>query len=170
MSDQQVLYEAKLARTGTWLAWGASVAMVLFLSFGLVPSFLADSFDEISGIVFVIVWSAICIGIFSWQIRRMLRLRRNPGVYRISIDDYGLYVQCDAPSFAPSFSVIGPDISCPVHKTIKDFDRGDEHEYFVETKSGGRYQIEELLLVKLPMRVLDLFEKIMDRFSWVEIL
>lgn len=166
MSDQQVLYEAKLDRTGTWLAWGASMAMVLFLSFGLAASFLADSFSKI----FPIVWSAICIGIFSWQIRRMLRLRRSPGVYRISIDDYGLYVQCDAPSFAPSFSVIAPDISCLVHKTIKDFDSGDEHEYFIETKSGARYKIEDLLLVKPPMRVSELFEEIIDRFSWVEIL
>ena len=140
--------------------------MFVFVSFGLVLTFLAGPLQG----SFPLIWSAACVGIFSWQIRRMLRVRSSPGVYRISIDDYGLYVQCDAPAFAPTFSVIAPDISCLVHKTIKDFDGGNEHQYFIETKSGQRFQIEELLLVNPPIKVLVLFEKIIIHFPWLEIL
>ena len=96
------------------------------------------------------------------------KLIKNPGVYRISIDDYGLYVHSDDPASAPSFSVIAPDLYRLVRKTIKRYESCDDYEYCVETKSGTRHRIEQLF-ADYDLDVMKIFERITDRFPWVEI-
>ncbi len=102
-------------------------------------------------------------------VARTMKLRRNPGFYRISIDDYGLYVHSDEPSLGPSFSIIAPDICCLVRTTTKHGDTDDTHEYYVETKSGKRHEIGQLF-ADYDLDGMELFDKITDRFPWAEIL
>jgi hypothetical protein len=91
-------------------------------------------------------------------------------VYQISIDNYGLYVHSDAPDFAPSFSLLATDISRLIRKTIRDSEGSEEHEYYVETKSGRRHQIQNLLMCWRPhLKVMDLFDQITDYFPTLEI-
>lgn len=56
-----------------------------------------------------------------------------------------------------------------VRKTIKG--DSDMIRYYVETKSGKRYRIEEALLIggTGTGEVMGIFDKITDRFTWVEI-
>lgn len=56
-----------------------------------------------------------------------------------------------------------------VRKTVKHHDSSDDREYYVETKSGKRERIEELLLTTPQLRAMDIFDKITDRFPHVEI-
>ena len=165
MSERQVIYEAKLTKTGTMLTWGGLLAMALLGGIGWIFYFVVGS----SGLSFSVVWTIVWVVVILFAMRKVVPLRNNQGVHRISIDDYGLYVHSDVPALAPSFLVIALDIARMVHTTIKSHEGGDEHEYFVETKSGKRYRIEELLLVKPQMRAMELFEKIANRFHWVEI-
>jgi len=91
-------------------------------------------------------------------------------VYQIAIDNFGLYVHSDAPEFAPSFSVIATDLSRLVRKTYKDSDGDDNrHEYYVETKSGRRYQIKENLMFQPRLKVMHLFDQVTDCFPTVPI-
>jgi hypothetical protein len=107
---------------------------------------------------------AVAIGL---QTGRVVKLRKHPGFYRVSIDDYGLYVHSDDPASAPSFSVIASDLRRLVRKTIKLYE-SDEHEYYVETKSGKRHRIEQLF-ADYDLDVMKLFERITDRFPWVHV-
>jgi hypothetical protein len=106
--------------------------------------------------------------IFGQQTLRVMKLRSNPGFYRVSIDDYGFYVHSDDPASAPSFSVIATDLHRLVRKTIKNSESCDEHEYYVQTKSGTRHRIEQLF-ADYDLDVMNMFEKIADRFPWVQI-
>ena len=90
-------------------------------------------------------------------------------MYQISIDNYGLYVHSDAPDFAPSFSVVATDIAHLIRKTIKHYEGADEYEYYVETKSGCRYRIQDLLMCQPRLEVMDLFDQITDYFPRLEI-
>jgi hypothetical protein len=166
VNERRILYETSLAKTGATLTRGAVVVMLLFVGFGLLLVFGTGTFPSGAS---ALVWVGICVVAFSFAIRRFLRLRRNPGIYQISIDSYGLYVHCDAPDFAPAFSVVATDISYLVRKTIKQFESSDEYEYYVETKSGRRYRIEEGLLCRPPFKVMDLFDEITNYFPRVEI-
>jgi hypothetical protein len=141
----------------------------LFGGFGWIIFFATGS----CYLPFPIIWTAVCVvfvlGSGMWK---MFPLRRNPGVYRISIDDHGIYVRNDAPAFAPSFSVVAPDIARLIHTTIiRKSNKGDskDHEYYVENKAGERFPIEKLLLVNPEMPAMELFEKITARFHWVTI-
>src|SRR5579872_5283027 len=111
MKDKKVLYEADLAKVGrrlSWLGWGG-VLVCLVAGVGLTWHFGA-----IEG-----SFSAFFAFIFSLVARRGFCLLRHPGVYQISIDDYGLYVQSDDPESAPSFSIPATDICRLVRKTIQ---------------------------------------------------
>src|SRR5580765_5857579 len=141
MSDEQVLYEAKLDKEGRRLSFAGLVLLLLWVGAGAVLCFVFDSFPSN---IFPLVLFALGAGIFATQTVRCFRLRHNPGVYRISIDDYGLYVHSDDPSCAPSFAVIAPDVHRLLRKTIKGHEGGDDHEYYVETKSGTRHRIAQL--------------------------
>jgi len=90
-------------------------------------------------------------------------------MYQISIDNYGLYVHSDAPKLAPSFFVVATDISRLIRKTIRDSEGCEEHEYYVETKSGRRHRIQDLLMCWPHLRVMDLFDQITDYFPTLEI-
>lgn len=105
---------------------------------------------------------------FGRQKVRVMKLRKNPGFYRVSIDDYGLYVHSDDPAFAPSFSVIAPDLHRLVRKTIKQHECSDEHEYYIETKLGKRHRIEQLF-ADYDLDAMKVFERITDRFPWVDL-
>ena len=136
------------------LGWRSGCALLLFL---IVPREPSANGDFALGAV-----------IFALQTFRVMKLRKNPGVYRVSIDDYGLYVHSDDPACAPSFSVIAPDLYRLIKKTIKYYDAGDEYEYYVETKSGKRHRIEKLF-TDYDLDVMRMFERIMDRFPWAQV-
>jgi hypothetical protein len=166
MSDRQILYEAKLAKEGRKLTRAGLVVLVFWAGLGLAASFAFDSFPSN-----IPVWIVVGIGAVSIALLtdRVFHLRHNPGVYRIAIDNHGLYVHSDDPSSAPSFSIIAPDLYRLVRKTIKQYDSSDDHEYYVETRSGTRHRIEQLF-ADYNLDVMKLFEKIINRFPWVQIL
>lgn len=163
---RQVLYEAKLSKVGHKLACGALVLIALLTAVGMVLCFEISSFLDSLLPLGVLVFVAVG---FSIHAMRMMRLSKNAGFYRISIDDYGLYVQSDDSSLASSFSVIAPDMCRLVRKTITQYDRSDDHEYYVETKSGTRHRIVQLF-ADYDLDVMALFSRIIERFPWVEIL
>ena len=167
MNDQQVLYEARLAKDGRKLTCAGLVVLGLWVGCGVLLCFRFDSFP--SNILALAVLALGAVGLAA-QTVRFFRLCQNPGVYRISIDDYGLYVHSDDPSSAPSFSVVGPDIDRLVRTIIKrgDSDSPDDHEYYVETMSGKRHRIEQLF-ADYGLDVMKLFGEIQDRFPRVEI-
>ena len=165
MNSQQVLYQVKLAKEGRKLTWAGLAVLVFWVGTGLVLCFAFDSFPSNIGALVIFGIGAVGTTLLT---ARVFRLRANPGNYRISIDDYGLYVHSDDPASAPSFSVIAPDLYRLVRKTIKYYDAGDEHEYYIETKSGKRYQVEKLF-TDYDLDAMKMFKKITDRFPWVEI-
>ena len=165
MNSQQILYQANLAKHGRTLTWAGLAVFVFWVGIGLVLCFGYDSFPSNLGALVIFGMGAAGM---AWVIARGFRLRSNPGDYRISIDDYGLYVHSDDPASAPSFSVIAPDLYRLVRKTIKHYDAGDEHEYYIETKSGKRHQIEKLF-TDYDLEAMTMFKKVADRFPWVEI-
>src|SRR5579859_3832982 len=137
MNDQKVLYEADLAKVGrrlSWLGWGG-VLVCLTAGVGLTWHFGSNEglFPSFS------VFFAFIFGLVA---RRGLCLLRHPGVYRISIDDYCLYVQSDDPESAPSFSIPATDIRRLVRKTIQDTESCDEYKYYVESKSDRRHRVD----------------------------
>ena len=166
MSVPQVLYEAKLAKAGRKLTCAGLVVLVLWTAVGAVLCFVFTSFPDRLLPLGIFALGAVGLSV---QTLRVMRLRKNAGSYRISIDNYGLYVHSDDPSSAPSFSVIAPDVCHLVRKTIKQHDSADDYEYYVETKSGTRYQIEQLF-ADYDLDVMRLFETITERFPWVQIL
>ena len=141
------------------------MALIFWIGIGLVLCFAFDSFPSNIGALVIIGIGAVSIALL---IARVFRLRSNAGEYRISIDDYGLYVHSDDPSSVPSFSVIAPDVCCLVRKTIKRYESSDDHEYYIETKSGTRHRIEQLF-ADYDLDVMKIFERITDRFPWVHI-
>jgi hypothetical protein len=165
MNSQQVLYQAKLAKEGRKLTWAGLAALVFWVGIGLVLCFAFDSFPSNTGALVVIGIGAVGIALLT---ARVFRLRRNPGDYRISMDDYGLYVHSDDPSSAPPFSVIAPELCRLVRKTIKRYESCDDYEYYVETKSGTRHRIEQLF-ADYDLDVMKMFARITDRFPWVEV-
>ena len=170
MSDgnRKILYEARLAQLGRRYFWTCAVLAVPFTGGG-VAMFLrpvdpctdtpADHYVPV-GILALIAAFLIYGMIFSgW-------LWRNPGVYRISIDDQGLYVHSDAPKFMPSFTVAATDIHRLVQKTVSQSDGPDTLEYYVETKTGVRHVVGKFA-GDLDFDGMKLFGKITDRFYWV---
>ena len=165
MNPIQVLYQAKLAKEGRKLTWAGLAALAIWVGIGLVICFDSNSLLSNRGALVVIGIAVVGTALLT---ARVFRLRRNPGDYRISIDDYGLYVHSDDPASVPSFSVIAPDLYRLVRKTVKYYDGGDEHEYYIETKSGKRHQVEKLF-TDYDLEAMKMFRKITDRFPWVEI-
>jgi hypothetical protein len=165
MSNQQILYEAKLATVGRKLTWAGFGALVLWLGFGLTLCFSFDSFPSNIGALLVIAFGALVLSLLTV---RVLRLRKNSGIYRVSIDDQGVYVHSDDPSSAPSFSVIAPDLHRLVRKAIKVGEGGDEHEYYIEIRSGTRHRIDQLFS-NYDLDVMGAFETIAERFPWVRV-
>ena len=165
MSVPQVLYEAELAKAGRKLTCGGMAALALWTGVGVVLCF---KFTPFPGSLILLLFFALGAVGLSIQALRLMRLCRNAGYYRISMDDYGLYVQSDDPSLAPSFSVIAPDVCRLVRKAIKQYDSTDNYEYYVETKSGTRHRIEQLF-ADYDLDVMGMFERIAERFPWVEI-
>ena len=164
MNSQKVLYQAKLAKEGRKLTWAGLAVLAFWVGIAIL-CFAFDSFPSSMGVLVII---GIAVVGTALQTARVFRLRRNPGDYRISIDDYGIYVHSDDPASAPSFSVIAPDLYRLVRKTIKYYDAGDEHEYYIETKSGKRHQVEKLF-TDYDLEAMTMFKKIAGRFPWVEI-
>ena len=165
MSNPQVFYEAKLSREGRKLTLAGSIALVLWLGGGAVLCFRFSSFPENLSPMAIFAVGALCLAL---PLFRVNRLRSNPGFYRISIDDYGLYVHSDDPGSAPPFNIIAPDVHRLVRKTISHSETTDV-EYYVETKSGTRHRIEQLFS-DYDLDVMKMFEKIIDRFPWVQVL
>ena len=161
-----MLYEAKLAQEGRKLTFAGLVVLALWTGIGGVLCFGYTPFPE--RLVPLSIVGLGAVG-FSLQTLRMMRLRKNSGCYRISIDDYGLYVHSDDPSLAPAFSVIAPDVCRLVRITIKQYESSDEHEYYVETKSGSRHQIEQIF-ADYDLDVMAMFERIAERFPWVQLI
>ena len=166
MSSQQILYEAKLAKVGKGLSWSGPVVLAFWVIGGLVLCFRFDSFP--SNLVALVI---IGLGgvIFSRAIWLGIRWRKMSGIYRVSIDDSGLRVHSDDPATAPSFTVVANDIYRLVRKTIRWSDSADEHEFYIETKSGARHRIGQLFS-DFDLDVMKMFEKITARFPWVQIL
>ena len=141
--------------------------MIMLAGFGLYFTFGVGPFPYSS---IWLLWVGTGIFALGRLIRKYLPLRRNSGLYQISIDNFGLYVHSDAPNFAPSFSVLATDLSRLIRKTFKDSDGDDNHyEYFVETKSGRRYQIKDNLMFSPRLEVMELFDQITDYFPTLEI-
>jgi hypothetical protein len=124
MNAQQVLYQAKLAKEGRKLTWAGLAVSVLLVGLGVVLWFV-DSFPSNIGVMVII---GIGVAGVALQSARVSRLWNNPGDYRISIDDYGLYFHSDEPS----------------RRTIKRYESCDDYEYYVETRSGTRHRIGQL--------------------------
>lgn len=167
MKERRILFETSLAETSSSLVWRNLAVLMVFAGCVIFMDWVTGSFPR--GTLWLAVVGLIVIGRFWRQLRKFFLLWRNSGVYQISIDDYGLYVHSDAPDFASSFSIPATDISRLVRRTIKDSDGGDEHEYYVETKSGRRYRIQDTLLGPSKLEVMDLFDRITDVFTTVEI-
>jgi hypothetical protein len=165
MNTQQVLYEAKLSREGLKLSIADSAVLVVWFGAGAVLCFVFTSFPD--RLLPMAIFLLGAVG-FALKTARVLKLRRNPGVYRISIDDFGLYVHSDDPASAPSFSVIAPDMYRLVRKTIRCYESCDDHEYYVETKSGNRHRIEQLF-ADYDLDAMAMFHRIVDRFPWVRL-
>lgn len=163
--NPQVLYEAKLSREGRRLTIAGLVVLAVWLGAGLVLCFVFSSFPERLLPLSILGVGAVGLAL---QTGRVMKLRRNPGFYRVSIDDYGFYVHSNDPASAPSFSVIAADMRALVRKTIKRYESGDEYEYYVETKSGTRHRIEQLF-ADHDLDVMKMFERITDRFPWVQV-
>lgn len=168
MSNQQVIYEAKLAKVGTKGAPVALVVLVLWLGAGYVLCFLFTAPSDRLLPLCLFGLGAVALAFVGL---RMILLRRNAGYYRISIDDHGLYVQSDDPLSPASFSVKTPDLCCLVRKTFPDSERSSDdyfHQYFVETKSGTRHEIDPFFAEydSNPGRI---FGRIRERFPWVQI-
>jgi len=164
MSDSQILYEAKLPWHGRRLAWASLLGFVLYVGVVSAVLFVVDSFpDNVGPLIGINVVGAVIFGVSAVV---AFRWRRNPGIYRISIDNHGLYVHSDDRWAGQSFSVIAPDIRSLVRKTCRHADSTDTYEYYVQTKSGRRHRIGDLFADLEP---LDLFEKIIGYFHWVEV-
>ena len=167
MTDQQVVYEVKLAKVGTKVTPVALISLVLWLGAGWVLCFLFTAPSDRLLPLCLFGLGAVALAFVSL---RMVLLRRNAGYYRISADDHGLYVHSDDPLSRASFSIKAPDLCCLVRKTIPDCDcsSSDSHEYFVETKSGARHEIDPFFAEydPNPGRI---FGRIRERFPWVQI-
>jgi len=166
MIGQQILYEAKLAKVGKGLSWAGPVVLAFWVIGGLVLCFRFDSFPSNLGALVIIGLGG---ALFARATGRGFRWRKNPGIYRISIDDDGLHVHSDDPAAVPSFTIVANDIYRLVRKTISWGDSGDEHEFYIETKSGARHRIEQLF-ADYDLDVMKMFEEITARFPWVQIL
>ena len=164
MSAQEILYEAKLAKVGKGLSWAGPVVLAFWLVGGLVLCFRFDSFPSNLGALIVIGVGGV---LFARAAVRGFRWRKNPGVYRISVDDDGLHIHSDDPLTMPSFSVSAQEVNRLVRKTIS-WESGDAHEFYIETTSGKRHQIEQLF-ADSDLNVMKMFEKIRARFPWVRI-
>src|SRR5258706_11426116 len=128
MNSQQVLYEAELSRAGRILSRAGWVVLVFWVGGGAVLCFRFDSFP---GNLLPLAILVIGAAGFARQKARVMKLRRKPGSYTISINDYRFYVHSHRPASAPSFSVISSHLYRPVRKTIKYFHARHEHEYYL---------------------------------------
>ena len=67
--------------------------------------------------------------------------------------------------------VKAPDLCCLVRKTIPDSERSSDdyfHQYFVETKSGTRHEIDPFF-AEYDSNAGRIFGRIRERFPWVQI-
>ena len=160
--NPEILFEIKLKKAGAWLTPGLLIGSAIFI----VPGIILVAVLPFPDSLFLFLWLGLCFWIFGVQLWRILPLRKNPGDYRIWLDDYGFYVHSDAPSIQPPFSVVATDLQRLVHKIVVG--DSDDHYYYIETKSGKRYQLEELLLQHPNPTPMQLFHKIINRFHWVE--
>ena len=173
MSGQQVLYEAKLAKVGGKGTPVSLIILVFWVGLGYVLCFHVTAVSDRVLPLCLFVLGTVALG---FGCRRMIRLRRNPGHYRISVDDGGLYVQCDDAHSTGSFSVKAPDLCCLVRKAIPDSDGNDTYEYYVETKSGTRHEIDPFFAEYdpvheegKPVNAMKIFLRIRERFPWVAV-
>jgi hypothetical protein len=164
MSQRRILYRARLAKYGKRLFWGGTVLTAL-LSFGLILIFWYGSIGD--GVVFTI-FLVILIASFFGKMVRAARWQNNAGMYQISIDEEGLYIHSDDPTSPMSFDVKASEICRLIKKTFRNYDGADRCEYYIETKSGERHQIEQLF-VDWDLNAKKLFVKITDSFPWVRI-
>jgi hypothetical protein len=165
MDDRQILYEARLSKTGSKMVWAGIVALVVLACVAWLLCFKNDTFP--GNLMPLCIFGLFGIATIIY-LRRGIKMKANPGFYRISIDDYALYVQSEDPDSTRSFEVIAPDIHCLVRKTVRESDSAPTFEYYVDTKSGQRHRIEQFF-VDLDLDALSVFDKITDRFHWVQI-
>lgn len=163
MDDTQILYETNLAQTGRSLERGSLVLMALGFA-GLAACFAFGSFPDIIGPLLIV--ALFVFGLFR-AFLKVSRLRRNSGVYRIFIDPRGLHVHSDDPVLGPSFSISPSGIHRLVRKGNGDFEN-TRHAYYIEEKSGRRYQVAEIL-ESYNLDVMALFRSITERFPSVTI-
>ena len=159
---REVLYEGKFVEKGRRLLWASLLGYFLYagvVSIGL--SVLGSFHDNIEPIV---GWNVGGLIIFGVAFVFACRWRRNPGFYRISIDDYGLYVQSDDRSCGPAFDVVATDLQALVRVECIGVE-SHYYEYRVRTKAGAVYQL-------FDFGDLDhnaLFDRILNRFHWLEV-
>jgi len=167
VNERRILFEASLAKTGGRLVWALLIGMVLLAGLGVYLFVTTGPFPYTA---VWLLWVGTIILTLGGKIRKFLPLWRNSGVYQIAIDNYGLYVHSDVPDFAPSFSVVATNLSRLIRKTFRDSDGDDNHhEYYVETKSGCRFQIKENLMFQPRLKVMHLFDQVTDCFPTVPI-
>jgi hypothetical protein len=158
---REVLYEGKLVERGRRVIWASLLGYFLYAGVVTIGLSALDSFrGNIDPIIGLNVGGLIIFGVaFVFG----CRWRRNPGFYRISIDDYGLYVQSDDRSCGPAFAVVATDLQALVRVECI----GSEthyYEYRVRTKSGAVYQLFDFGDLDHDA----LFDRILNRFHWVE--
>jgi len=163
-SSPQVLYEVRLSRAGGKLFYGGAMLLGLWIAAGIVVCFVIVPFPDRLFLMVIFGLGAVGIWVHS---ARMRQLKCNPGWYRISIDDHGVYIHSDDTG-SPSLTVLAPNLARLVRLTIRNSEGSDERAYYIETKSGARHQIEPLF-AEHEFDVMQLFGKITDRFHWVEV-
>src|SRR5215204_6345664 len=137
----EVLYEAKLAQHGRRLFQALLLVFVLWAGFVSAILFLDESFGTREPVIAFTVVGAIMVAV---PIVMACRWCRNPGIYRVSVDHYGIYVHSDDASSGKAFSVVATDLHSLVRITCKHHENSDTYEYYVQTKSGPRYQLADV--------------------------
>lgn len=159
-SSRQIVYEVRLACAGRDFWLGGGMLLVACVA-GDVYTFLERDYVPLVFLGLGTTYSA-------YVTSRGWRLWRNPGVYRISIDDQGMYVHSDDPKVIPSFTITATDIQRLIWKTIPGSDGPDTYEYYVETKSGARHRIGNRFTDQ-HLDGLKVLDRITDRFYWLGI-
>lgn len=165
MSDQQILYEAKLSRMGRKRTSVVLVKLSVWFGLVVVLWFHYLSFPES---IVPVAGLALCAVGLAKESLHVYTLRNNPGFYRISIDQDGLYIHSDDIDSALPFTIEAHDVHRLV-RTTTSHSEGTDHEYYIDTKSGTRHRIDQFF-ADHDMDVMRVFEKIADRFPWAQVL